>query len=290
MMGGGKGGEGTGSVSEVLETGLKRFEKPRSDTDTYQKGVYAWQQSVVDESLPDDAIIKALTARLKYVHTTPAQALSQVVREPNIAKKPNMFGEHAVDAPVLSAFAGSVMYNLSEGRAAQLLSNVSSKKQPMVSVPKFLSLFQSGGIGESKEKAPPMADRLLKGRVVEKLSGRERKLLLTMRDYLFEQHAQMQNMFRRCDPDNSGHVTIEEFLNAMTRAGVPVGHGLDRSSDQTISEDEAANIVGFFDKDGDGHLKYHEFMNMLQSTKTSVLTTKVLTQRDNPERSGREIH
>ena len=67
---------------------------------------------------------------------------------------------------------------------------------------------------------------------------------------------------------------------------MPVGHGLDRSSDNTITEDEAANIVGFFDKDKDGHLKYHEFMNMLQSTKNSVLTTKVLTT----ERSGREIH
>ena len=37
--------------------------------------------------------------------------------------------------------------------------------------------------------------------------------------------------------------------------------------------------MGFFDKDGDGHLTYSEFMNMLQATKTSVLTTKVLTQR-----------
>ena len=96
-------------------------------------------------------------------------------------------------------------------------------------------------------------------------------------------------MFRRCDPDSSGHVTIEEFLNAMSRAGVPVGHGLDRQSDNTITEQEAANIVGFFDKDGDGHLRYAEFMNMLQATKTSVLTTKVLTHRGNPK-PGREIH
>ena len=96
----------------------------------------------------------------------------------------------------------------------------------------------------------------------------------------------MQNMFKRCDPDGSGHVTIEEFLNAMSRAGVPIGHGLDRQSDSSISEEEAANIVGFFDKDGDGHLKYHEFMSMLQATKTSVLTNRVLTT----ERPGRDIH
>ena len=100
----------------------------------------------------------------------------------------------------------------------------------------------------------------------------------------------MQNMFKRCDPDGTGGVTIEEFLNAMSRAGVPVGHGLDRKSDYSISEEEAANIVGFFDKDGDGILQYHEFMTMLQSTKTSVLTTKILTARGNVERPGREIH
>ena len=174
----------------------------------------------------------------------------------------------------------------------------------------------------SDEKS--LAERLLAGKTIEKLTGREQKLLLTMRDYLFEQHGKMQNMFKRCDPDGSGHVTIEEFLNAMSRAGVPIGHGLDRKvrqeklqpssppgtgalsspavccshrpvclrvpraaqSDNSITEQEAANIVGFFDQNGDGHLQYHEFMTMLQGTKNSVLTTKVLKS----ERPGREIH
>ena len=36
----------------------------------------------------------------------------------------------------------------------------------------------------------------------------------------------------------------------MSRAGIPVGHGLDRQQDNTITEQEAANIVSFFDKDG----------------------------------------
>ena len=91
-------------------------------------------------------------------------------------------------------------------------------------------------------------------------------------------HGQMKNMFKRCDPDNNGYVSIEEFLNAMSRAGVPVGHGLDRMSVNTITEEEAARIVGFFDKEGDGYLRYHEFMQMLQSTKNSVLTKKVLSK------------
>ncbi len=65
----------------------------------------------------------------------------------------------------------------------------------------------------------------------------------------------------------------------MSRAGVPMGHGLDRKADNTISVEEAARIVGFFDKEGDGRLRYHEFMTMLQSTKNSVLTKKVLSAR-----------
>ena len=171
-----------------------------------------------------------------------------------------------------------VLYRLSEKRATDLLTAASGRaKLPIVSVPKFLELFTAaaeaaaGGAAGGKEPIKPNK--------VDRLSGREQKLLLTMRDYLFEQHSRMQNMFRRCDPDGNGYVTIEEFLNAMSRAGLPVGHGLDRQSNNTISEEEAANIVGFFDKDGDGHLTYAEFMTMLQATKNSVLTTKVLTQR-----------
>lgn len=61
-------------------------------------------------------------------------------------------------------------------------------------------------------------------------------------------------------------------MKAMQRAGIAVGHGLDRARDNSISEDEAANILAFFDKDKDGYLQYHEFMNMLQSTKNSVLS------------------
>ena len=239
-----------------------------------------------------DAIIKALGARLKYVHTTAAQALAQVVKEPNIVKNPNAFGEHGVDAPVLMAFAASVLYNMSRKRAEQLLSSQRGGRNapPIVSVPKFLSLFANGAELGKREKAPPLSERLLAGKKVDKLSNREQKLLLTMRDYLFEQHGKMQSMFKRCDPDGSGHVTIEEFLNAMSRAGVPVGHGLDRQQDKTITEQEAANIVGFFDQNGDGHLSYHEFMTMLQSTKNSVLTKQVLTERGLAGKSGRDIY
>ena len=84
-----------------------------------------WPAAKIDDALTDDAIIAALKGRLKYVHSTPAQALAQVVREPNVATKPNNFGEKAVDVPVLVAFAGSVLYSLSAERAATLLTNAS---------------------------------------------------------------------------------------------------------------------------------------------------------------------
>jgi len=214
------------------------------------------------------------------VHTTAAQALAACVLEPNVATKPHNFGSHGVDVAVLRAFAAQLLYNLTEARAASFLLRASgAQKVPIVSVPKFLELFKGadgkggGGSAKHEERIAPVNYH------VDKLTNREQKLLLTMRDYLFEQHGQMKNMFKRCDPDNNGYVSIEEFLNAMSRAGVPVGHGLDRQSDMTITEEEAARIVGFFDKEGDGYLRYHEFMTMLQSTKNSVLTKKVLTQR-----------
>lgn len=270
-----------GDVSSVLETGLTIFSKPTSNTEVYQKGVYAWQPSSLEDRLGDDAIINALKARLKYVHSSAAEALSQAVKEPNVAKKPHNFADHGVDAKCLVAFAGQVLYRLSEARAGELLTNASTHKPKVavLSVPRFLELFSGGGGffgfgGDGASSKPPIQTRK-----VDSLTKREQKLLLTMRDYLFEQHSKMISMFRRCDPDGNGYVTIEEFLNAMRRAGVAVGHGLDRKSDDTITEEEAAEIVGFFDKDGDGHLTYAEFMTMLQATKTSVLTTKVLTHR-----------
>ena len=251
---------------------------PRIASDVFEFACYVWQASELDDRISDEALIHALKARLEYVHTSAAQALAACVHEPNVAKKPGHFGEHGVDVAVLKAFAAQLLYYLTDARAAALLTSASGKARvPIVSVPRFLALFEGGSDGGRRGA---QSSRLDEGRIqpvsgVEKLTAREQKLLLTMRDYLFEQHAQMKNMFRRCDPDNNGYVSIEEFLNAMSRAGVPMGHGLDRQA-ATISEEEAARIVGFFDKEGDGRLRYHEFMTMLQSTKNSVLTKRVL--------------
>ena len=161
-----------------------------------------------------------------------------------------------------------MLYNLSDTRAATFLAGLSGGL-PIVPVPRFLALFDGGGGGggASAAKVNPVL-----GRHVDALTDRERRLLSSLREFLFEQHSQMKKMFLRCDPDGNGYVSIEEFMRAMQRAGIAIGHGLDRRHDGSISEDEAANILAFFDKDKDGYLQYHEFMNMLQSTKNSVLT------------------
>mmetsp|Transcript_12017 Transcript_12017/g.24161 ORF Transcript_12017/g.24161 Transcript_12017/m.24161 type:complete len:343 (+) Transcript_12017:112-1140(+) len=264
----------------VSASGLRQFSSPTSKTDVFDKGVYAWTASSLDDSLSDAAIIDALKKRLKYVHTTPSQALASCCQEPSLAANPDAYHDYGVDQSVLIAFAGQLLYNLSEGRAAQLLTNISGGL-PIVPVPMFLSLFgQAGGGGGMAQlvKINPVLERHKRGEV-ERLSDRERKLLTSLREFLFEQHSRMKSMFERCDPDGSGYVSIEEFLKAMQRAGIAFGRGLDRQRDDTISTDEAANILAFFDKDKDGYLQYHEFMTMLQHTKNSVLS-QVLTKHE----------
>jgi len=268
----------SGAKSDLAASGLAQFGAPTSQTDVFEKGVYAWSASHLDDGLSDAEIVDALKKRLKYVHTSPAQALAECVREPRLASDPGAYSSHGVDAPVLQAFCAQLLYNLSDGRAARLLANISGAL-PIVPVPMFLSLF--GGLGSSGTQGAKHNPVL--GRKVEALAEREKKLLGRLREFLFEQHSQMKRMYERCDPDGNGYVSIEEFMKAMQRAGVAVNgsgfRGLDRVQDNSITEDEAANILAYFDKDGDGYLQYHEFMSMLQSTKNSVLT-KVMAKTE----------
>ncbi len=260
-----------GARVDLSASGLVQFARPTSETDVFEKGVYAWTAGNLDDALSDAEIVDALKKRLKYVHTSPEQALAACVREPRLAIEPEAYESHGVDAAVLQAFAAQLLYNVSDARAAQLLANISGAL-PIVSVPRFLALFGYGAAGGAQlAKSNPVL-----GRHVERLNDREKKLLSRLREFLFEQHSQMKKMYERCDPDGNGYVSIEEFMKAMQRAGVAVNgqgfRGLDRQRDNTITEDEAANILAYFDKDKDGFLQYHEFMTMLQSTKNSVLT------------------
>lgn len=64
-----------GARVDLSASGLAQFGSPTSDTAVFEKGVYAWTASNLDDGLSDAAIIDALRRRLKFVHTTPEQGL-----------------------------------------------------------------------------------------------------------------------------------------------------------------------------------------------------------------------
>ena len=210
-----------------------------------------------------------------------------------------------MDGAALVAFARQLNYTLSEGRASALLrcaratsghdsSGALAEDSAILPVPDFLRLLRPSGLragggggggggdgaiagtdsGGSSEDAPTSRARLRANRVAA-LSEHERQLLSDLRESLFERHAHMKSMFASVDKNHSGAISVEDFLTAMERAGSVVvggqrGHEIDRGA-ACISEEEACNIVGFFDKSGDGTLSYDEFMRILQDSKHVLL-------------------
>jgi hypothetical protein len=67
----------------------------------------------------------------------------------------------------------------------------------------------------------------------------------------------MKTMFEKMDTSREGVISVEEFLKAMERAGSVVvdgtraKHEIDRGA-ALITQEEACNIVGFFDRLGLG--------------------------------------
>merc|ERR1712083_1088040 len=65
--------------------------------------------------------------------------------------------------------------------------------------------------------------------------------------------------------NDDGVVTLEEFLYALEGAGVHIGHEINRAR-VDVGEEEAARLLSYFDRDGQGVLRYNEFMRLLQGT------------------------
>ena len=71
--------------------------------------------------------------------------------------------------------------------------------------------------------------------------------------------------------------TDAQFLNALERAGFPLEgdgrHEIDRVPiPGEVSVVECARLMSFFDRDGDGTLRYNEFMRLLQDTKLQAIS------------------
>lgn len=116
-----------------------------------------------------------------------------------------------------------------------------------------------------RKEADPRLRQLVLEQRVEALSAKEGKLVTDSREALFERRSKMGDMFKSVDLNNTGTVSLEEFLHALEGAGMPVGHGLDRAR-ANVTEQDAARILSYFDRDGNGTLRYNEFMRLLQGT------------------------
>merc|ERR1711920_585541 len=107
--------------------------------------------------------------------------------------------------------------------------------------------------------------QLVKEQRVDSLNSHQRTLVHQLRDALFERRSSMSKMFKSVDLNDDGVVTLEEFLYALEGAGVHIGHEIDRAR-VDVSEEEAARLLSYFDRDGQGVLRYNEFMRLLQGT------------------------
>merc|ERR1712232_1533754 len=121
---------------------------------------------------------------------------------------------------------------------------------------------QKQELKQQRGPSPRLRELVLRQRV-ENLQSVEYELVTNLREALFERWSTMKKRFASCDLNNDGIVTLEEFLHALEGAGVAVGHEIDRAR-ATVSEEEAAHLIAFFDRDGQGVLKYNEFMRLLQ--------------------------
>ena len=265
---------------------LVRFAEPTSATELREMSAFAWKLSPLDAKLSDVQIIDALRKRLDYVRVDPADALSQCTRDPDVCDAAH--DRYGVDGATLVAFAAQLNLGLAEDRASRLLHNargpaglppdggIVPEDADVLPVPDFLRLFSADAAGGGAGRRKGGGHATLQPNKVEALTEHERRLLSDLRESLFERHANMKSMFERMDSDGSGVVSVEEFLKAMERAGSVavagkrVGHEIDRGAAE-ISEEEACNIVGFFDRDGSGGLSYAEFMVVLQDSRHMAL-------------------
>ena len=158
---------------------------------------------MIDDAVSDGEILSLLRKRLRNVHVAPAQCLAACVCQPRLVKDPVAFAGFGVDPAVFLAFAASLLYNLSDPRAATLLMNISGGL-PILPVPRFLELLERGGGNGGLGSAELVRMKPIR---TSALTAREKGLLISLRDYLFEQRAKMKHMFEQCGEDSTPLIT-----------------------------------------------------------------------------------
>ena len=284
---------------------LRRFASPTFQTEARECGGYSFRDTDPKKApKSDDAIIAEIKKRMKALRVQPEDALAQCTTHPAVAQVATSeaakaeYTGYGVDGQTFACFAKQFFVGLYRDRGEQLLCNQRLKAglapdggaggkddANVLPVLDFLELFEwdparlnGGQAAPGGSAAMPRANSAakLKANKVNALTEHEVKLIHDLRETLFERHSKMTAMFAALDRDGTKNVTIEEFLHAMERAGaLNLNHGIKDvqghdgmgRGQAEITEKEACNIVGFFDRTGDGVLDYAEFMAILQDSK-----------------------
>jgi len=231
-----------------------------------------------DDGVPpvDAPVVVAFAEQLRYV--VPQSRAGELLRNTNKANGGNgspvvvvpeflgLFGGVVGGGATTSnggaggALAGSARtagYPDTAGYPETLTSNASAPVDPRVQHDQ-----QRQQLKQQRGPSPRLRELVLQQRV-ENLQPLEHQLVSNLREALFERWSTMKRRFESCDLNGDGIVTLEEFLHALEGAGVAVGHEIDRAR-ASVSVEEAAHIMAFFDRDGQGVLQYNEFMRLLQ--------------------------
>lgn len=244
----------------------------------YEKAEYMFSHESL-ENLRDEEATKTIRQRLRKLYVSPAEVLAEAMQIPAVASSAGQ-DDLNVDVPVAQAFLGQLQLSMSSQRTLKFLND-----REEVPVKEFLQIFgapaapaapapaSSVAAAREEKKRELMQQRrpqenlrqLVLQQRVSRLSSKEAQLVTNLREALFERRSNMQKMFKSVDLNDDGVVTLEEFLHALEGAGVAVGHEIDRAR-ACVTQEEAARMLAYFDRNSTGTLQYNEFMRLLQGT------------------------
>ena len=253
----------------------------------YEKAEYMFSHESL-ENATDEEATKTIRQRMRKLYVSPAEVLAEAMQIPAVASSAGQ-DDLTVDVPVAQAFVGQLQLSMSSQRTLKFLnceevpvkdflqvfgapSSASSASAVAVTSGDPHSTHQAAAAREEKKRELMQQRRpqenlrqLVLQQRVSRLSSKEAQLVTNLREALFERRSNMQKMFKSVDLNDDGVVTLEEFLHALEGAGVAVGHEIDRAR-ACVTQEEAARMLAYFDRNSTGTLQYNEFMRLLQGT------------------------